>query len=391
VQLLVTPAAGALTVERLGRLAVRVNGALKQNAELKPGDTLLLGSQILLICTRRTARIVPLKRLPRSKVRAFGEPDAFGMIGESPTTWELRESIAFAALSQQHCLVLGESGTGKELAARMIHELGVGASRAMVSRNAATFPEALVDAELFGNICDYPNPGMPGRPGLVGACDGSSLFLDEIAEFPEALQAHLLRVLDSGGEYQRLGDAETRRSSFRLICATNRGPQDLRHDLVARLKIHIRIPTLKERSEDVPLLARSMLRNMARRNPEIAGKFLDHAAPEGGQPRMEPDLVDRLVRHTYRHHAREMESLLWLAVRESTNDTVEATPGVLSALRDTSPARTEEVTPTPEEVRAALERHGGNQSRAFRDLGLKNRHALIRLMKRFGVERAATS
>ena len=223
-QLLVTPSAGTLKVQRLGRLSMCVNGALKQDAELKLGDTVTLGSQLLLICVRRTARIAPLKRFPPSAIRAFGEADAYGMIGESPTTWALRESIAFAALSKQHCLVLGESGTGKELAARMIHQLGVGASRSMVSRNAATFPEALVDAELFGNIKDYPNPGMPGRPGLIGASDQSSLFLDEIAEFPEALQAHLLRVLDSGGEYQRLGDAQTRSSNFRLICATNRSP-----------------------------------------------------------------------------------------------------------------------------------------------------------------------
>src|SRR5207244_827185 len=81
----------------------------------------------------------------------------------------------------------------------------------LLARNAATFPEALVDAELFGNVRDYPNPGMPERPGLIGASDGGILFLDEIGELPHALQAHLLRVLD-GGEYQRLGESRSRRA-----------------------------------------------------------------------------------------------------------------------------------------------------------------------------------
>jgi transcriptional regulator with GAF, ATPase, and Fis domain len=97
-------------------------------------------------------------------------------------------------------LLLGESGAGKELAARAIHGLGDRRARPLVARNAATMPETLIGAELFGNVKNFPNPGMPERPGLIGEADRSTLFLDEIGDLPEACQVHLLRVLDDGGE-----------------------------------------------------------------------------------------------------------------------------------------------------------------------------------------------
>src|SRR6185295_18995653 len=113
------------------------------------------------------------------------------------------------------------------LVARALHSRS-GMSK-LTSRNAATLPEALVEAELFGNLKNYPNPGMPERPGLIGAADGGCLFLDEFAELPQPAQAHLLRALDQG-EYQRLGDATVRHARFRLIAATNRPESALRRD-----------------------------------------------------------------------------------------------------------------------------------------------------------------
>ena len=101
----------------------------------------------------------------------FGAVDAHGFVGESAATWALRESLAFAARSREHVLILGESDSGKELSARAIHTLSSRAARTMVSRNAATLPGALVDAELFGNAKNYPNPGMAERAGLLGAAD----------------------------------------------------------------------------------------------------------------------------------------------------------------------------------------------------------------------------
>src|SRR5205807_1302663 len=125
-------------------------------------------------------------------------------------------------------------GCGKELVAQGIHALSSRRARKIVSRNAATFPDTLVDAELFGNAPNYPNQGMPERAGLIGEADGSTLFLDELGELPEALQTRLLRVLDSG-EYQRLGDSRRRSASFRFVAATHRSLEKLREDVAARL------------------------------------------------------------------------------------------------------------------------------------------------------------
>src|SRR5690606_5383103 len=104
----------------------------------------------------------------------------FGIVGESPAAWALRDELAFVAARDLHVLLHGATGTGKELAARAIHGLGRSAGREMIARNAATLPAGIADAELFGNAKDYPNPGMRERPGLVGAADGSTLFLDEL-------------------------------------------------------------------------------------------------------------------------------------------------------------------------------------------------------------------
>src|SRR4029077_9274313 len=126
-------------------------------------------------------------------------------------------------------VIAGQSGSGKELVAQAIHALSGRADRRLVSRSAATLPEALIDAELFGNAKNYPNPGMVERSGLIGEAHGSTLFLDELGELPHAAQAHLLRVLD-GGEYQRLGEAQARVSDFRLVVATNRILSSLKPD-----------------------------------------------------------------------------------------------------------------------------------------------------------------
>src|SRR5262249_14365097 len=175
-------------------------------------------------------------------------------------------------------LIHGPSGTGKELAARAVHALSRRAKRPLVARNAATLPPGLVDAELFGNVKNYPNPGTPERPGLIAQADGGTLFLDEIGELPWDLQAHLLRVLDAGGESHRLGEATARRASIRLVAATNRAPGELKHDLLARLTLRLVMPELAARPEDIPLLVRHLLRRAAEQSPDIGRRFL---SPDG--------------------------------------------------------------------------------------------------------------
>ncbi|MBW2455468.1 MAG: sigma-54-dependent Fis family transcriptional regulator [Deltaproteobacteria bacterium] len=384
-QLVLRPTAGGLELERVGRCPVLVNGSPVDRGIIGPGETLTLKHQLVLFCSRRSAQMPALRSLEAPAGQRFGEPDEHGMVGESPAAWELREQLAFTARSDRHVLLLGESGSGKELAAQAIHRLSRRHAAPLVARNAATFPPGIIDAELFGNVKDYPNPGMEARPGLIGEADGSTLFLDEIAELPARLQAHLLRVLDAGGEYQRLGDASMRRADLRIIAATNRDPSEIKDDLLARLTLRVTVPGLGDRAEDVPLLVRHLMVRAAEQNPDIGQRFLFERADGLPEARLDPELVEALLRHRHTHHVRELEGLLWRAIADSPGNYVALTPGVQEQLVVMEvPAQAEEEL-TGERIRACLDRHDGKVSRAWRELGLKSRYALYRLMKKHDI------
>jgi two-component system nitrogen regulation response regulator GlnG/two-component system response regulator HydG len=289
---------------------------------------------------------------------------------------------AGVARRSSHVLVTGESGAGKELVARAIHALSSRRARPLVARNAATIPEGLIDAELFGNVRNYPNVGMPERPGLIGEADRSTLYLDEIGELPFELQAHLLRVLDDG-EYQRLGEANQRVSDFRLIAASNRDPEELKHDLLARLEARVQVRGLTERRADIPLLTRHLLTRMAEDDPSIQKRFF-----QGDQPRVTPGLIRGLVRHAWTTHARELRALLGRAVDTSTGNYLERSDNL--ELHDEAGTRIQ-TAPTdpgdldPRWIQEVLDRNNGVQERAWRDLGLRSRHQLTRLIKKHGL------
>jgi DNA-binding NtrC family response regulator len=373
---------GAL-VESVGRCPMAVNGSPVVSARIKQGDAITLRNAMVLLVTKRAASDV------RRHARAdfpFGDVDAHGLVGESPAAWGLRESLAFAGRSREHVLLLGESGSGKELSAKAIHALSARAERSMVSRNAATLPEALVDAELFGNAKNYPNPGMAERAGLLGEAHDSTLFLDEIGELSTTAQAHLLRVMDQG-DYQRLGEAKQRRSDFRLIAATNREPSALKQDFAARFPLRVRLPGLNERLEDVPLLLRRILLRLCEASDGLVDRFFEMRHGAVAEPRVEPELVEWLMRHRYTTHVRELERLLWLAISTSPDDFIAATPEFLREVTQ-DPGL---VAPEPdrEAIEQALANARGNVTRAARLLGLRNRYVLYRLMKKVGLESAA--
>ncbi|RYE89901.1 MAG: sigma-54-dependent Fis family transcriptional regulator, partial [Myxococcales bacterium] len=318
-QLRVSPGPDSLVLDNLGLCPLLWRGQEVRRAEVSAGDVVALGQQMALLCVRRP-RLLPGGTAEASF--AFGEADEHGLVGESPAAWTLRGEAAFLARRGEHVLVQGPSGSGKEILASALHALSSRRERTLVSRNAATIPEALVDAELFGNARNYPNPGMAERPGLIGQAHQSTLFLDEFAELPESVQAHLLRVLDAG-DYQRLGDASVRRSDFRLIAATNRPLSALKEDVAARFLLRLRLPGLDDRREDVPLLARHLLRRIGARDREAVQRFF----PGGdvrGEPRVSRDLAMSLVLHPYATHVRELLALLWDSVRQSPGD--ELTP-----------------------------------------------------------------
>ncbi|MFO0748371.1 MAG: sigma 54-interacting transcriptional regulator [Myxococcota bacterium] len=329
------------------------------------------------------------------------------MVGESPALWELRDRIAFTARQRGHVLVLGPSGSGKERVAQALHRLSSCGTKPLVARNAATIPTALMDVELFGHVANYPNPGMRERLGLVGEADGSTLFLDEIGELPDELQGHLLRLMDSG-DYQRLGDARPRRVELRLVAATHRDPLQLKPDLRARFRHVLRVPPLIERREDLPLLMRHILRMAAAEDATIARHFFSDArTPDGRviEPRVDLELVSAILRHPLPLQVRELEGLLWNAIAttmrapEGTRLLLPAPPLPAAAAPDHAGAAEPGAAPdggpttSPTEVdkatlQAALDRHEGRLERVWRDLGLKNRYVLRRLLEKYGLRGA---
>ncbi|MEM6928601.1 MAG: sigma 54-interacting transcriptional regulator, partial [Myxococcota bacterium] len=296
-----------IEVERLGRNSVVVDGRA-----LEPGEACRVGAGTRLkVAGTLLLWVTPREQLTGDgyRLHAFGEPDAHGIVGEGAATWKLRETLAFVAARRGHVLVRGESGTGKELTARALHEASSRKDGAFVSRNAATVPQTLIDAEMFGNVRNYPNPGMADRPGLVGAADGGTLFLDEVGELPESLQTHLLRLLDQG-EYQRLGESDVRTADLRVIGATNRPMTDLRADLQARFSLKVTLPPLRERRSAIPLILRFLARSRCADDPELARRVLD----EAGEPHISIDFVDALLGAPLPTNVRQIEGLLWEAV-----------------------------------------------------------------------------
>ena len=383
-QLVLSVAApGMLHVENVGRSALHIDGRPAERGEVRPGSVLRIGTRLVLLCVLRPVPYAPTPSWPDAAHTAFGHADSNGLVGESPMAWMVREQIGFIAKRPHHVLVVGQSGVGKELVARAIHRMSERGDKPLMARNAATIPSGLIDAELFGNVRGYPNPGMAERPGIVGAADGTTLFLDEIGELPEELQAHLLRVLDAGGEYQRLGDARHRTSNFRLVAATNRQLSELRHDLVPRLTLRVALPGLNERRGDIPLLINHILGRAAAQDVEVAKRF----AQLDGTVRTSPSLVEALVAHRYTHHVRELDALLWQAIATSTGDKVTLTSAVAADLAESKPDGDDASAPLPDAdtVRASLERHRGVQERVWRELGLNNRFVLRRLIKKYGL------
>ena len=189
------------------------------------------------------------------------ERDSFcGIIGKSRKMRELFDMIQKVAASQSSVLILGESGTGKELAARSIHTCSPRKSKPFVAVNCGAIPENLIESELFGHKKGSFTGAVGDRPGLFEQAEGGTLFLDEIGELPLLMQTKLLRVLQER-EFKRVGDALTRKTDVRIICASNRDLEALvtvgsfREDLFYRINVvQLVLPPLRERIEDIPLL-----------------------------------------------------------------------------------------------------------------------------------------
>jgi DNA-binding NtrC family response regulator len=224
------------------------------------------------------------------------------IISRSPRMRPVFDRGNAAARSDTPVLILGETGTGKELIARAIHANSRRARRAFVPINCAALPRDLIESELFGHRRGAFSGALTDHPGLFVAAHGGTLFLDEISELPLDAQAKLLRVLQNG-EVRPVGGLESRRVDVRTIAATNRGlielrDHNLRQDLFFRLSVLvIELPSLRERREDVPLLAAHFLAS-ARARGVGSGADLDAAA------------VALLARYSFPGNVRELENLI---------------------------------------------------------------------------------
>jgi two-component system nitrogen regulation response regulator GlnG/two-component system response regulator HydG len=391
-QQLVLRALGArLQLEKIGGCPTFVNGVeVAAGATLVPGDTVLLQGELLLLAVLRPR--VFTGPSDAGALHPFGEADDDDIVGESPAAWSLRRQLAQVAPTDDHVLIRGESGSGKELAAAVVHRRSRRAKGPMIACNAAAFSPTLLASELFGNPANYPNAGQPARKGLVGTADRGTLFLDEIGELPPDAQAQLLRVLDEG-EYRPVGEAAARRADIRLVGATNQDDGHFRGDFLARFPVRVRIPPLRERREDIPLLVRHLLLERARKYPDLEGRLL-MKAPDGRlEPKISARLVDYLVRHPLPTNVRQLRTILIDAINTSPPDKLTLAAGSTSAppVAAASTLPEAESRPGPaarskQDLEAHLRRAGWNVAQVARMLGL-SRGALYRLMDSYGIER----
>jgi DNA-binding NtrC family response regulator len=256
----------------------------------------------------RALEVATLKRENENLKRTLsGTGEAFGMIGCDPKLHQIVQTIRTTAPSDASVLIEGESGTGKELIAAAFHAQSRRADGPFIQINCSAIPNELIESELFG----YKKGAFTGadqdKRGLIEAANGGTLLLDEIAEMPAHLQTKLLRVLQER-KLRRVGDEREIDVSFRLLSATNRNTADLldvgllRKDLYFRIStIKIKVPPLRERLDDVPLIARHFLERFSIKYHKKIRDF-------------SPATVQRLLRYNWPGNIRELESVIERAV-----------------------------------------------------------------------------
>jgi two-component system response regulator HydG len=310
-----------------------------------------------------------------------------GIVGTSSAIRQVIATMRQIAPSHIPVLITGESGTGKELVAQALHGHSRRAKKHFVPLNCAGLSDSILEDELFGHVKGAFTGADRDREGRFEYADGGTLFLDEVGDMPLTMQAKLLRVLESG-EFVRMGSNEPRHVDVRLISATNRDLDQMvkdrrfREDLYFRIKgVEIRLPSLRERREDIPQLARYFVQRYAMQ--------VDRATPE-----LAEDTLAALIRYHWPGNVRQLMNVAqnMVVVSEGglieprhlpqevmgTND--ESTGGLMLGAAGLSLEQNEK-----QAIRKALHVHGGNREQAAKMLGIGER-TLYRKLKEYGLK-----
>jgi two-component system response regulator HydG len=314
--------------------------------------------------------------------------DRQDIIGRSPAMMHVLETVEQVAPTEATVLITGESGTGKELIASALHANSLRKEKPFIKINCAAITETLLESELFGHEKGAFTGAHRRKEGKFQQAHEGSLFLDEISEMSLAMQAKLLRVLQER-EFSRVGGEETLHVDVRIMAATNRDllvaidEGRFREDLFYRLNVvTIPMPPLRERREDIPLLAQHFVQIFSKRNrKEIKG--------------FTPQAMDRMIRHPWPGNVRELMNAVERGVVLSRSDLIDQDALPLLPLQDQQEADSSAQTPLISEGRAlediekdaileTLEAAGGNKSEAARRLGI-TRKTLHKKLKKYGV------
>jgi len=304
------------------------------------------------------------------------------LLGESPAMARLQLEIARVAPTDARVLIMGENGTGKELVACAVHRLSGRADAPLVEVNCAAIPEELIESELFGHVKGSFTGATEDRRGKFEEADGATLFLDEVGDMSAKTQAKVLRALQEG-RFARVGSTKSIASDARVLSATNKDLQAeiargaFREDLYFRLAVvPIHVPPLRERSEDIPALARHFF--------ELA------SARFGRRPkRLQPDALRALMAHRWPGNVRELKNLIERLMILAPGDEVAADDLPFAAaepeLPPDAPLKDARDDFERRYILAALRRSRGNVTRAAERLGLE-RSNLYRKLKSYGIE-----
>jgi len=335
------------------------------------------------------------------QIEELSAPDKRGfngrrMVGNTPPFMACMDQLKRVAAAQAPVLLQGETGTGKELAANFIHYNSVRSDQAFLTVDCTVLTEPLFESEVFGHARGAFTGSVGERIGLFEQADGGTLFLDEVGELPLSQQAKLLRVLENG-QYRRVGGRSHRKADVRIICATNRYLWDhvktgrFREDLYYRIAcLAVRLPPLRERIDDIQLLAPDLLEPIS---STMSRRFS-----------LTDDALDRLKEYDYPGNVRELRNILSIAALHSKTGEIDA-DAVVEVMQGHAHTRTQSSPPRVMDTAAApaapapvaasslhdveaqhisqlLAQHSGNRKQVASSLGVSER-TLYRKLKRY--------